>query len=155
MSPRRPRAGPAGCRRRLGAALPEARGPDPASPVGGRPAVGAGAGAGPGLGPEDATRGSTGGIRGPTRGAARDPVAAGGTGRVTTSSPGGITGLRLPRRTDPVAGPALGGGRITEGPTRSRGGAATMALVAPSTRRSTGVGGRDPGRGRGAQRRFA
>lgn len=117
--------------------------------------AGPGAGAGPGLGPGGATRGSTGAIRGPTRAAARDPAAAADTGRGTTSPPGGITGLRLPRPTDPAAGPALGDGRITVGPMRSRGGDATMASVAPCTRRSPGVGGRDPGRGRGAQRRFA
>lgn len=45
--------------------------------------------------------------------------------------------------------------RITEGPTQSRGGDSITALTLWRTRKNTIVGGRDPGRGLGAEAHFA
>lgn len=46
-------------------------------------------------------------------------------------------------------------GRITEGPTQSRGGGSITALTLWRTRKNTIVGGRDPGRGLGSEAHFA
>lgn len=129
-------------------------GPALASRVGRRLAVEAcsGEGAGHGLAPGGATSGIAGATRGRIRGAVRGPAAA-GTENGATCLLGGITALL--RATDPAAGPALGGGPTIERPVTSRGADGTMALAAPCTRENTEVGGRDPGRGRGAEPPFA